>query len=285
MSQAGLYIFTETPGLVLAVVLGLLWGSFATVCIYRWPEDRSVVKPGSHCDVCKHPIRWYDNIPLVSYLWLRGKCRDCGTEFSARHLVIEGAMAMLFAAAWWFTLGPAGFLDPIDLRVLKFVLFAAFIFSMVVITFIDIDHMLILDKVVWPAAVLGYGATFLLPGYRWYDGLIGAVVGYGVPWLIGEIYLRLRDREGLGLGDSTLLMYVGAFLGWKGVVCALFGGALVGTVIELTKLMLVADPEDSDDFVGPPNPNRGELPFGPYLCLAATFYLFAAPWIEVHARL
>lgn len=296
-----LLVLTHVPGLVLAVVLGLLWGSFANVCIYRWPptdefpKGRSVVAPGSHCFACKAPVRWYDNVPLVSYLWLRGKCRNCQAPFSARYLVVEAATAALFGVAWWFTLGTGGMFEALDVRLLWFVVDAAFVWVMVVIFFIDLDHMLILDKVTWPAAALFYAVTFALPGYRWWDGLVGAVVGYGVPWLIGEIWIRVRKIEGIGLGDSTMLMVVGALLGWKGVVASLFGGSVIGTVFTLTAMLAGGRPTPADETpdattdASDSEPARGalqtEVPFGPYLAMAALFYLFAAPWIDLHFRL
>jgi leader peptidase (prepilin peptidase)/N-methyltransferase len=294
-----LAVLTHTPGLVLAVVLGLLWGSFANVCIYRWPPSeefphgRSVVAPGSHCGSCKAPVRWYDNVPILSYLWLRGRCRSCTVEFSPRYLVVEAVTAMLFATAWWFTLGTGGMFQPLNVRALWFVVDATFVFAMVVITFIDIDHKLILNKVTVPAMILGYALTFALPGYRWWDGLVGAAVGYGVPWLIGEIYYRITKREGLGLGDSTLLALVGALLGWRGVVVSLFGGSVIGSVIGISVLLAKRseqeerEPETPEPGPSTPEPSllRTELPFGPFLAMAAVFYLFAAPWIDLHFRL
>ena len=292
-----LAVLTHTPGLVLAIVLGLLWGSFANVCIYRWPptdefpKGRSVVAPGSHCGSCKAPVRWYDNVPILSYLWLRGRCRDCHVEFSSRYLVVEVVTAMLFATAWWFTLGTGGMFQPLNVRALWFVVDAAFVFTMVVITFIDIDHMLILDKVTIPAAVIFYAVTFALPGYHWYDGLIGAGIGYGVPWLIGTVYFWIRKREGLGLGDSTLLAVVGALLGWHGVVVALFGGSVIGSILGVIQLLAKRSDKEAEDTASDPpstpEPSllRTELPFGPYLATAAVFYLFAAPWIDLHFRL
>jgi leader peptidase (prepilin peptidase)/N-methyltransferase len=294
-----LAVLTHRPGLVLAVVLGLLWGSFANVCIYRWPPSeefphgRSVVAPGSHCGSCKAPVRWYDNVPILSYLWLRGRCRSCTVEFSPRYLVVEAVTAMLFATAWWFTLGTGGMFQPLNVRALWFVVDATFVFAMVVITFIDIDHKLILNKVTVPAMILGYALTFALPGYRWWDGLVGAAVGYGVPWLIGEIYYRITKREGLGLGDSTLLALVGALLGWRGVVVSLFGGSVIGSVIGISVLLAKRseqeerEPETPEPGPSTPEPSllRTELPFGPFLAMAAVFYLFAAPWIDLHFRL
>jgi len=276
----------RSPGAyAFAVLLGLLWGSFANVCIYRWaptdefPEGRSVVKPGSHCSSCKAPIRWYDNVPLLSYLWLRGKCRSCGATFSARYLMVEAVTGALFGVAWWFTVGPPGMLDTFEMRLLRFVIVAAFVFVMVVITFIDLDTMLILDKVTIPSTVIFYGASLLLPERHWQDGLIGIAIGYGVPWLIGELYFRIRKREGLGLGDAKLLAVVGALLGWKGVLATLFGGSVLGTVLTLVGMLAASKSEDGQSRM------TAELAFGPFLAAAAVFYLFAEPWIEVHFRL
>jgi len=279
-----------------AILMGLLWGSFANVCIYRWPptdefpDGRSVVKPGSHCFACKQPIRWYDNVPLLSYLWLRGKCRNCKAPFSARYLLVEAATAFLFALAWWATVMMGMLWEPFDLRIERWVIEAAFAFVMVVVTFIDIDTMLILDKLTFPAAAIFYAATFLLPERHWYDGLIGAAVGYGLPWLIGEIYYRITKREGLGLGDSTLLMLIGALLGWRGVVVSLFGGSIIGSVVGITGLLVRGRPEEPDGEADEgeeeaPSLMRTEIPFGPYLAAAALFYLFAEPWIQLKFRL
>jgi leader peptidase (prepilin peptidase) / N-methyltransferase len=271
---------TSVWGYVLAIGLGLLWGSFANVCIYRWPptddhpKGRSVVAPGSHCSACKTPIRWYDNVPLLSYLWLRGRCRACKTSFSARYLLVEALTAALFGVAWWFTMGAGGvFLGTFDARALHFAVYAAFVFAMVVITFIDIDHMLILDKVTFPSIALAYGASLLL--HRpWWHGLLGIGIGYGVPWAIGTLYHLIRKREGLGLGDAKLLALVGALLGWKGVVASLFGGSLLGSVIGIVSLA-----RTKEDMM------KTELPFGPFLAAAAVLYLFGEPWVELYVRL
>jgi leader peptidase (prepilin peptidase)/N-methyltransferase len=270
-----------------AVLLGLLWGSFANVCIYRWPAGKSVVKPGSHCGSCQAAIAWYDNVPILSYLWLRGKCRACKAEFSPRYLLVEVLTGALFGVAWWYTLGTGGMFAPDSIRALEFVTDAAFVFVMVVITFIDLDHKLILNLVTVPSAVVFYGLSLALH-HAWWHGLVGAAIGYGVPWLIGEIYYRVTGREGLGLGDSTLLAVVGALLGWQGVVVSLFGGSMIGSVIGISALLVARSKQDpAPDDGSPPAPTlmKTELPFGPFLAMAAVFYLFAAPWIGVHFRL
>jgi leader peptidase (prepilin peptidase)/N-methyltransferase len=227
-----------TPGIYAFVtLLGLLWGSFANVCIYRWPQGKSVVAPPSHCSSCQTPIRWYDNMPLVSWLLLRGKCRACGAKFSGRYLIVEALTGLLFALAWWFTMSVGTYFEPFDHRLIRFAIYAAFCFVMVVVAFIDIDHKLILDKLTLPSIAIFYGLSFLLPDQHWYDGLVGAVIGYGLPWTIGEVYWLIANRDGLGLGDSKLLAVIGALLGARGVVASLFGGAVLGAVIGVFVLM------------------------------------------------
>ena len=343
------------------VVLGLLWGSFANVCIYRWPPSeefpngRSVVKPGSHCFACQAPVRLYDNVPLLSFLWLRGRCRSCGAAFSARYLLVEALTGALFGLAWYLTVIQLAGYDTFDIRLIKFGVAATFCVVMVIISFIDLDHMLILNKVAVPSVVIFYILGVGLIGRAWYEGLIGIAVGYGVPWLIGEIYFRIRGREGLGLGDSMLLAIVGALLGWRGVVLSLFGGSLLGALITVTILsitrrrwnILVAEVvvfgtitvlalvapgalravvspwgllsvvgvlfvvlslsrlfggESESDSETVPHDDRAEaapaeaetpqesmmrteLPFGPFLAVAAVAYMFAEPWIQLHFQL
>ena len=297
-----LQVLSATTGAyVFVVVLGLLWGSFANVCIYRWPpseefpEGRSVVKPGSHCFVCKRDIKWYDNVPLLAYLWLRGRCRFCKTQFSARYLIVEALTGALFGVAWWMTMHLGVHQEPFATTLVRFVVEAGFCFVMVVITFIDLDHKLILNKLTIPSVVIFYAATWLLPERRWFDGLIGIAIGYGVPWLIGEIYFRVTKREGLGLGDSMLLAVIGALLGWKGVVVSLFGGSVLGSVIGITAILVrkedpeePEEPEEASEEESPdedqeerPGLMKMELPFGPFLAMGALFYLFAEPWIHL----
>jgi leader peptidase (prepilin peptidase)/N-methyltransferase len=260
----------------LAVVLGLLWGSFANVCIYRWPADKSVVRPASHCSACGTPIRWYDNIPILAYLWLRGRCRACGKQFSARYLVVEALTGALFGVAWWFTLGDGGILaGSLEVRGLRFVIDATFLLCMVVIAFIDLDTKLILDKITYPAIPLFYAASLALPEHRWWDGLIGAAVGYAVPWSIDRLYMLVRGQEGIGIGDFKLLALVGALMGWKGVVASLFGGSIVGTVITVPMLLAARKEQVL----------KMEVPFGPFLAIGAVFYLFAEPWLVTSFRL
>jgi leader peptidase (prepilin peptidase)/N-methyltransferase len=292
---------TTLAAYVFVVVLGLLWGSFANVCIYRWPPSeefphgRSVIRPGSHCFACSAPIRWYDNVPVLAWLWLRGRCRSCGAAFSARYLLVEAVTGALFGVAWWAAVVAPAMFESFDHRLLHFAVYAAFCVVMVVITFIDLDHKLILNKVTIPSTVVFYAASLLWPERRWYDGVVGAAIGYGLPWAIGEVYYRVTKREGLGLGDGMLLALVGALLGWRGVLVSLFGGSMIGSVIGITALVIGRASRDDAPAGEPgsehaepteaPSLLRTELPFGPFLAMAATFYLFAEPWLQIHFHL
>ena len=298
-------------GTRLAVVLGLLFGSFANVCIYRWPptdefpDGRSVVLPASHCFVCKKDIAWYDNVPLLSYVWLRGRCRNCKTAFSARYLFVEAGTGMLFGAAWWMAmhLGPYG--ASLNIQLLRFAIEAAFVFVMMIVIFIDIDHGLILDKLTYPSAVIFYGAGLLLPETRWSDGLIGAAVGAGGLWLFGQVGRLIAKREAMGLGDVKLLAVVGALLGWRGIVATLVLGSWIGTIIVLGWLIVrkvrgqtgplgdgrygeqAGDHEGEADVVdessvGPTHLGQLAIPFGPFLATGALLYMFAGSWMIGH---
>lgn len=307
-----------------ATVFGLLWGSFANVCIYRWPptdahpNGRSVVTPPSHCFVCGANVKWYDNVPLLSYLWLRGRCRNCKTGFSPRYLIVEALTGVLFGLAWWFAMhypDAASFQS----HLLRFAVYAGFAFFIVVVTFIDLDHMLILDKLTFPSIPIFYGLGLWL-GHPWQQGLIGAAVGYGIIVAIRLLYYALRKREGMGLGDAKLLAVVGAIWGWQGVMVALFGGSVIGTVVAIIALFVV-DPDahkpptandsnsvapktDSDAVsadrapdtntaadhsAGAPATDGGgmgglALPFGPFLAAAAMAYAFAHPYFVIGWR-
>ena len=299
---------------VFVFVLGALFGSFANVCIYRWPAGLSVVRPGSRCGSCETPVSWYDNIPIFSYLILRGQCRHCRVEFSARYMFVEAAMGMLFVGAYHFTLIAAYPLEPLSLRMLRFVILASFLFVLMVITFIDLDHLLILDLVTLPAIPLFYALGLLLPGQGYLEGIIGAVVGYGVPWLIGALYQLIRGRPGMGLGDSKFLAMVGALYGWQAVFAALFLGSLVGSVIMIPLSLFTdighrelpmdevedadegehadegetadeAEHESDDETAERDDDARplGEavIPFGPFLAIGAGVYAFAEPWLQI----
>lgn len=276
-------VFRGPVGYALAALLGALFGSFANVCIVRMPPSdehprgRSVVSPGSMCGDCGQAVRWYDNIPILSYLLLRGRCRHCGVEFSPRYLLVEAATAMIFAALYYFVVGLVYAGDPLPWQLYRFAVLAAFALVLVVITFIDLDHKLILDKITYPAIPIFYGLGVLLPERDWNDGLIGAAVGYGVVRAIADGYYLLTRREGMGYGDGKLLAIIGALLGWQAVVVSLFFGSLIGSVASIAALAVARrrapDPEVPLRHV--------EVPFGPFLAAGALAYVFLEPTLQV----
>ena len=285
---------TGWMGHAFAAVLGALFGSFANVCIVRWPptdehpDGRSVVKPGSHCPRCGAAIRWYDNVPILSYFALRGRCRACRAEFSGRYAFVEAATAMLFVAVYHLEvvlLYPA---DLLPLRLARFAIAAAFVFVLVVISFIDLDTKLILNRITYPAIPIFYGLGLLLPERSWQHGLVGAAVGYGLIRLVADGYYLLTRRRGLGYGDGKLLALVGAYLGWQAVVASLFLGSMLGSVIggaalawsrarEKRAVIQTSAPGGEDA----PKLRHVEIPFGPFLAAAALAYLFLEPWLRL----
>ncbi|HTM20601.1 MAG TPA: prepilin peptidase [Kofleriaceae bacterium] len=274
-------------GHAMVFLIGTLFGSFANVCIARMPpteehpRGRSIVTPGSHCMACGKPVRWYDNIPLLSWLILRGRCRDCGASFSPRYLLVEAATGMLFVAAWYFCIVVAFPGEPLSLRTMRFTIYAAFLLVMVVITFIDLDHKLILDKVTYPSIAAFYGLGLLLPERTWWDGLVGAAVGYGLVRLIADGYYYLTGREGMGYGDGKLLAVIGALFGWQAVAAALVVGSVTGSIIGIAVLLVLRarkPPPEGESL------RHAELPFGPFLVAGAVVYLFLHPQIAVGLR-
>jgi leader peptidase (prepilin peptidase) / N-methyltransferase len=256
---------------VYAAVLGLIVGSYLNVVIYRLPRGISTVSPRSRCPGCGAPIRAVDNLPLLSFLVLGGRCRSCRARISWRYPLIEAATATLFVACF--------------LRYgLSFETAAAALFSalMLVLAVIDVDHMLLPDAITWPAIALGILLQPLLPWARLWDGPWGAVAGAAFGALVGSGILLavwggwylLRHEEGMGLGDVKMLAAIGAFLGWKGVAVALFFAALSGATVGLA-LMAWGD-----------YGARSKLPFGAFLALGGLVALFAGePLVQAYARL
>jgi leader peptidase (prepilin peptidase) / N-methyltransferase len=204
-------------------LLGLSVGSFLNVCVHRLPRRQSLVHPGSRCPHCGYVLRWYDNIPILSYLFLRGQCRQCRQPIAIRYPALELATLVLFlvhgAVFGWSAL--------LAVRLV-------FACAMVVLFAIDLEHHLLPDAITLPGIVTGLlVSTVVPPGII--DSLLGLLIGGGVLWLIGEAYFRYSGQEGMGGGDVKMLAMIGAFLGWKLVLVTLVlssvAGSLVGVLV------------------------------------------------------
>lgn len=242
--------------IALAALAGVCVGSFLNVCIVRLPEERSIVFPGSHCVTCKTPILWYDNIPVVSYLLLRGRCRKCRTGISWVYPFIEivtGALFVLF----YMTLGvtPAAFV------------YLGLSLALLVETVIDLRYQIIPDEITLPGIVSGLVVSALWPGLHgkelWWSGAlssgIGILAGGGFLYAAGTLAEKILKKEAMGGGDVKLLAFIGAVLGWQGVLWTVlvssFTGAIAGSILRWTT-------------------GEERIPFGPYLALGAFLYIF-----------
>ncbi len=234
-----------------AFILGAVIGSFLNVCIYRIPEGLSIVSPPSSCPKCGHKIRWYENIPIISYLFLLGRCSACKVGISWRYPAIEALTGIIFTLVLYYF----GFSEA----TLVYWLFAA---SLVVITFIDLDHQIIPDVISLPGIPIGFLCSFFIPWLAWYDSLLGILLGGGILFAVAWLYEVLAKREGMGGGDIKLLAMLGAFLGWKAILPIVFIASLIGTVVGVP--VMIFQKKDS----------RLAIPFGPFLAFASFVYLF-----------
>jgi leader peptidase (prepilin peptidase)/N-methyltransferase len=234
--------------------VGLCIGSFLNVCIYRIPLGQSIVRPASACPQCRAAIAWYDNIPLVSYIILRGRCRGCKMRISIRYPLVE-LLCGLFAMITWMRFG-------FNATSLVYFLFIA---ALLVITFIDIDHRIIPDIITLPGIPAGFLLSFILPQITWRESLIGIVAGGGILLAIAWGYQFFTGKDGMGGGDIKLLAMIGAFLGWKGVFFTILASSFVGTVVGIA-LMVRAG-----------KGMKMALPFGPFLAIGAILFIFFGP--------
>jgi len=234
--------------------VGLCVGSFLNVCIYRIPNERSIVRPASACPGCGTPIRWYDNIPVVSYILLGGRCRSCKTKVSPRYPIVE-LLTGLFALVIWIQFGPTW----------KSLIYFFFIAALLVTTFIDIDHQIIPNEISLPGIPIGFALSFLPGGPTWVESLIGIVVGGGSLWAVIWIYYLLTGRQGMGFGDVKLLAMIGAFTGWRGVLFTIMVSSLIGTIVGVAEMMRTR------------KGMKLAIPFGPFLAIGAVLYLFFGP--------
>lgn len=273
-----------------AALLGASVGSFLNVVIYRLPKEESIVSPGSHC-ACGQPIRWFDNIPVLSWLLLRGRARCCGRKFSFRYPFVELLTALLFVACW--------LRFPPVVALCGWLLLSCLIAA----TFIDLDHFIIPDVFSIGLGVAGVLLSSLVPALHGHSGghflvesmratvdsLQGLLIGSGVVLWIALIAETLLKKEAMGFGDVKFVGAIGAFCGWQGAVFAIFGGALVGTVWfvvawtwqKLTgRTAPVAPPSESPEGEPVALGFGAHVPFGPMLAIAgALYFLFFRGWV------
>ena len=256
----------------MAGLFGAVWGSFFNVAIVRVPRGESVVRPGSRCPSCGAPVRPFDNVPLLSYLLLRGRCRACRAPISARYPLVEALAALLAAALWWKFVA-AEPTQVLGVRLARFACYFAFGGVLLVLSFIDLATRLLPDVITLPSLPIFYLAAFGAHGADWRARLIGAAAGYLFFRLIADFYYYVLKREGFGLGDGKLLGVIGAVLGWQALPFVVFVGATVGALVSLPPA-IAARRRDA----GSAEPlRRAQIPFGPFLALAALTYLFGGP--------
>lgn len=236
---------------LISIIFGAMVGSFLNVCIHRLPKEESIVRPGSHCPKCKTPIRFYDNIPLLSYLLLGGKCRHCKAPISIQYPIVE-AITALSSFFLFITFGVS----------LSFFYYFSFVAALIAITVIDLYHQIIPDVISLPGIVIGLLGSLVIPQITFWSSLIGVLSGGGSLFLVATVYQWLFKREGMGGGDVKLLAMIGAFLGWKAVILTIFLSSFIGSIIGITVMLI-----KGKDF-------KYAIPFGPFLALGAVISLF-----------
>ncbi|MGD9213120.1 MAG: A24 family peptidase [Desulfobacteraceae bacterium] len=243
MSDLLFYIFT--------FIAGLCVGSFLNVCIYRIPVKKSIIHPGSACPSCQNPIRFYDNIPIFSYLIVQGRCRYCGNAIAIRYPIVE-LLGGLFAICLALKFG----------QTLTTLVYYIFVAALLVITFIDIDHQIIPNEISLPGIPAGFVCSFFIPVITPVESLLGIIVGGGTLWAVASLYLLFTQREGMGFGDVKLLGMIGAFIGWKGVLLTIFAASAIGSTVGFITML-----KNSKNM-------KMAIPFGPFLSIGAIIYLF-----------
>jgi len=240
--------------LIFVVILGGLWGSFANVCIHRLPQNKGVVSGRSHCPKCKKEIVWQDNIPIISYLILKGKCRKCKRKISSQYPMVEMINILLFLIIY--------FLFGISLTTILLMILSL---SFLITFFIDLKHFIIPNSLTFSMMILGFIKSFdpnlnsIFPNYI--NSLIGGLFGYGVIFSIIFFYKQIRKKEGMGLGDAKLLAVIGFWFGWIAIPFVLFLSSIFALVFVIP------------DLIKKNKKMTSQIPFGPYIILATIFYL------------
>tara|TARA_Y100000590_G_scaffold64445_2_gene69301 strand:- start:9828 stop:10586 length:759 start_codon:yes stop_codon:yes gene_type:complete len=236
------------------IILGALWGSFANVCIFRLPGEKGVVSGRSYCPKCENKIAWYDNIPIISFFLLRGKCRSCKTSISIQYAIVEAINIISFVTIYYF-FGIS--ITTILLMILSL--------SFLIIFFIDLKHFIIPNVLTFPMMFVGFIKSFdpnlhsLFPNYL--NSLIGGLLGYGIIWAIIYFYKQVRKKEGMGLGDAKLLAVIGFWFGWISIPFVLFFSSVIA-------LLWVVP-----DLIKKSKKLTSQIPFGPYIILGLILFI------------
>lgn len=248
--------------IVFSFIIGACIGSFLNVVILRLPEETSIVFPASRCPECLQPLKWYDNIPIVSFILLKKKCRDCGEPISWLYPLVELTMALL-AVALAVKFGLTAAL-PVHL---------VFSGALLAIIVIDIYHKIIPDVISLPGIVIGFGSSFFNPVVTWQQSGLGLLIGGGVLYAVAAGYYLFTRREGMGGGDIKLLAMIGAFLGWQSLPFVVFGSSILGAVVGIGAMAKQK------------KGGRTVIPYGPFLSIAALIYMFYRELIDYYLML
>ena len=239
----------------LVFILGSIWGSFCNVCIYRLPGNESMFKSRSFCPSCKNQINWYDNIPFLSFIFLKGKCRNCSYKISFQYFLVELIAAISFLLVY--------FLYGISVKSLLLIILSIFF---IIIFFIDLKHFIIPNELTFPLMVIGFLKSFdpnldqtIFPNYI--NSILGGFIGYFLIWLVIFVYEKIRKKEGMGLGDAKLMAAIGFWFGWVSIPFTIFISSLVALIFVTPSLLNKTRKVSS------------QIPFGPYIIIGCIIYV------------
>jgi leader peptidase (prepilin peptidase)/N-methyltransferase len=237
----------------LVALVGAVVGSFLNVCIYRLPRGESIIGPRSKCATCSRTLEWFENVPLIAYVALRGRCRTCHSRIGRGYPVVEATTAVMFVAAWWYYEPSALLLSRLLFGCALIVLFA-----------IDLEHHVLPNAITLPGILVGLAFSVVTePG--WLSSAVGVLAGGGILYAVAEAYYRLRREEGLGMGDVKMLAMIGAFLGWQLALVTLMMASFAGSVVGL---LLIAAGRGTMKYA---------LPFGTFLAAGAAAAVVVGP--------
>ena len=247
---------------LLFIILGGIWGSFSNVCIYRLPENKGIIAGRSFCPSCKNKIQWFDNIPILSFVLLKGKCRHCKSIISLQYLIVELISSVSFVTIYYFF--------GLTFTTLLLLILSVFF---IIIFFIDLKHFIIPNVLTFSLMIIGFIKSFdpnlnqtIFPNYI--NSLIGGVFGYSIIWLIIYFYKKIRKKEGMGLGDAKLMAAIGFWFGWVSIPIVIFISSFVALIFAVPSLIKKSLQMSS------------EIPFGPYIIIGCVLYVTFANQIK-----